>query len=312
MQQTPCFLVGAERSGTTLLRLALNAHSGLAWTREFEYAVDQIGADGSFPSVEEYCDWLDTHRIFRSSAYAIRQDLAYPDLIRDFLEQQRSREAKPFVGATVHRHFDRLLRIWPDARFIHLVRDPRDVARSVVKMGWAGNTWVGVEAWIFAEQLWEQMKGEVPEERRCEVQYEDFAARPDVVLRRVCSFLGLSYESRMLEFHRHSSYRPPDPSMIEQWRYHATAQEIAWVEVQAASQMRAVGYKLSAAPRHGPARLRRWALGIHDYWSRVNFRIRRNGYLLSLVDWASRRLRMDALQRSIRLRINAIESQHLQ
>ena len=61
---------------------------------------------------------------------------------------------------------DRLTRIWPDARFIHLVRDPRDVARSVIPMGWAGNTWVGVERWMEAERLWDRVRSSLPNSSR--------------------------------------------------------------------------------------------------------------------------------------------------
>jgi hypothetical protein len=61
----------------------------------------------------------------------------------------------------VHRHYDRLLRLWPEARFIHLVRDPRDVASSCIGMGWAGNVWTGVTRWIEAERLWDEVRGDL-------------------------------------------------------------------------------------------------------------------------------------------------------
>jgi hypothetical protein len=311
MRPAPCFLVGAERSGTTLLRLALNAHPRLAWVREFEYAVDLIGRDGTYPAVESYAAWLDTHRIFQSSDFEIRRHLAYPDVLRDFLGQQRAREGKPMVGATVHRHFDRLLRIWPDASFIHLVRDPRDVARSVVNMGWAGNTWTGIEGWLEAEQIWERMKVVVPADRRCEVRYEDFARWPKAELRRVSAFLGVSYDARMLEFPRFSTYRSPDPALIEQWRHKASKREIAWVEKRATEQMEALGYEHSGSRPARVGRLTRTALRLHDYWKRVSFRLRRNGLGLSLQDWFSRRFGLHAWQQSLRLRINSIEAEHL-
>ncbi|MEP0844220.1 MAG: sulfotransferase, partial [Phycisphaerae bacterium] len=63
MAKDPVFLVGAERSGTTLARLMLDHHPRIAWLNEFEYAVDLIGPQG-WPDVNAYCDYLETNRIF--------------------------------------------------------------------------------------------------------------------------------------------------------------------------------------------------------------------------------------------------------
>jgi hypothetical protein len=307
-----CFLVGAERSGTTLLRLALNSHPQLAWSREFEYAVDRISHDGACPDLSEYRDWLSTHRIFRSTGYRIRKELSYPDLVRDFLEQQRKAEGKPRVGATLHRNFDRCLALWPNARFVHLVRDPRDVARSVVGMGWAGNTWTGVTGWLEAESLWKRMRSELSAERWIDVRYEDFVRRPEGELRRICALLSLPYDPAMLDFHLSSSYQRPDPRLLEQWKHHASRREIQWVESRAASLMAASGYELSrvGGAHPGPVRLR--LLDIHDYWRRALFRVRRNGLCLSIADWIARPLGVRPWKRSLRLKLNAIEARHLQ
>lgn len=58
----PIFLVGAERSGTTVLRLMLDHHPQIAWCYEFEYAVDQMLDNGDFPKLEAYND-TDTARL---------------------------------------------------------------------------------------------------------------------------------------------------------------------------------------------------------------------------------------------------------
>jgi len=311
MVSTACFLVGAERSGTTLLRLALNAHSQIAWVREFEYSVDMIGEDGTYPELDRYRAWLETHRIFRSSDYEVKSGLDYPHLLQDFLEQQRCRESKPFVGATVHRHFDRLIEIWPDAHFIHLVRDPRDVARSVVKMGWAGNSWTGIEGWLESETLWRRVAKRIHNDRQCELKYEDFAAQPEAALRRITDFLGVTYEPSMLDFHLTTTYSPPDRRFTEQWRHTASRREIAWVETRAASQMDQLGYASSGLIHRSPGLIVRGLLNIQDYYGRVRFRLRRNGLALSVADWVSRVFGIDGWHRKLRHRINEIETQHL-
>lgn len=132
----PIFLVGAERSGTTLLRLMLDSHPELAFRWESEVLVEKVGDDGAFPDLAEYHEHLRMYRFVEKPA--IDPSLDYAALVRSILEQKRVADRKPRVGAVVHAHFDRLLFIWPDAIFIHLVRDPRDVAQSVVEMGWEG------------------------------------------------------------------------------------------------------------------------------------------------------------------------------
>ena len=311
MSEMVCFLVGAERSGTTLLRLALNAHSQIAWTREFEYAVDRLGSDGAYPDLKAYVEWLATHRIFQSSGYRIRGDLSYPALVQDFLEQQRSSEGKPIVGATVHRHFDRCLQIWPNARFIHLVRDPRDVARSAMGMGWAGNTWKGVEGWLEAEETWERVCSLVQPDRRIDVRYESFALRPQDELRRICGLLGVSYEPGMLDFDRRSTYQRPDPALVDQWKTRASKREIGWVETRAGTRMEALGYERSIPAARPPRALQRGALSLHDRWKRIRFRVRRNGAAVFFIDWLVRHFGPRAWRDAMRVRINAIEAKHL-
>lgn len=120
-----------------MLRLMLAHHSLLAWQNEFEFAVDLMMPDGDCPGPGRYHSWLSMHRIFLATGFATNPALDYSELVRSFLEQRRNGAGKPHVGATVHRHFDRLLRIWLDGRFIHLVHDPDDVDRQPAEaFGW--------------------------------------------------------------------------------------------------------------------------------------------------------------------------------
>ena len=307
----PVFLVGAERSGTTVLRLMLDRHPQLAWCNEFEYVVDFLSDDGSYPKLNDYYDWLETHRIFQATGFVIDRSLSYPQLVNSFLCQKREREGKVLVGATVHRHFDRLLNIWPDARFIHIVRDGRDVARSCIGMGWAGNVWTGVERWLETECLWDKLCQTIPTEKRIEVTYEDLISDPVNTLRHLCDFIGIPYESVMLSYPQITTYDLPDPSFIGQWRRKLSEREIQLVESRIAHKLVERGYELSGLAMLSVNSLMIQRLRLQNWWTRVQFRIKRNGLALFILDYLSRRLGLNLWQKRIQLKINAIEASYL-
>jgi hypothetical protein len=106
-------VVGAERSGSTLLRLMLDHHPNIAFEHEFDLAVEMVSDDGSFPPVEVYRKFLSS---VRGMNYVINPSLTFSELVNDFLNQKLARSGKVgYVGATVHHHFDRLIYLWPDA-----------------------------------------------------------------------------------------------------------------------------------------------------------------------------------------------------
>ncbi len=307
----PIFLVGAERSGTTVLRLMLASHPQLAWCNEFEYAVDLVDEDGTPPPLEEYYEWLETHRVFRATEFEIDRDLTYPQLVNSFLSQKRSRENKPLVGGTVHRHFDRLLGIWPDARFIHLIRDGRDVARSCIGMGWAGNVWTGVGRWLDAEQLWEQLCLELPRERFFELKYETLIEKPVETLTRLCEFIGIPYDEAMLNYARNTTYGLPDVRFIAQWQHKLDQREIQLVESRVGKMLVERGYPLSGLPplavNEAMCRRLRW----QDRWERAQFRLRRYGVPLFLESYLARRFGSKEWKKQVKLKIHGVEANYL-
>lgn len=304
----PIFLVGAERSGTTVLRLMLDHHPQIAWCYEFEYVVDQISDHGDFPQLEAYYEWLETHRIFQSTGFEIDRSLSYPQLANSFLCQRRDRTRKPLVGATVHHHFDRLLDIWPNARFIHLLRDGRDVARSCIGMGWAGNVWTGVERWIEAEHLWTRLSKNLSSDQHIEVTYETLIAKPVETLTDLCNFIGVPYSPAMLTYPQTTPYSLPDPKLIGQWRRKLSEQEIQLVESRISDMLVERGYQLSEFPQLQIPPDMEQRLRLQDWWARVRYRIQRYGITLFLSDYLSRRLKLKLWQKVVKQKLNNIDS----
>jgi Sulfotransferase family len=133
--EQPFFLVGSVRSGTTLLRLLLGHHPRICRCDEVEYIASAIAGRNDWPDVRKYVRGLPHYYDFRTSGFVPDPSLTFPDLARDLFVQLRASDGRELAGATVHNDFDQLPRIWPEALFIHLERDPRDVARSCVAMG---------------------------------------------------------------------------------------------------------------------------------------------------------------------------------
>lgn len=300
------FLVGAERSGTTVLRLMLDGHSEYAWPGEFDFAIDPIVDDGAWPDLHDYCENLVLHRVFRAGDYRIDRKLAFPDLVRDILEQRRVKAGKPFAGETVHRNFSQLVRIWPDARFIHIVRDPRDVSKSVVGMGWAGNVWKAVELWRDAELEWERLRQSIPEYRRFEVRYEDLISSPKEVLTNICHFLGVAFDSSMLDYPLRSTYSSPDPALVNQWRQKLSEREIRLVESRVLRMMIPRGYEASGLPLLTVSSCERLSLSFQSRIACFRHSVKDFGWRLRLADTFSRRLGIKSWQRSTQRRIDEL------
>lgn len=304
----PCFLVGPEHAGATVLRLMLDGHPKVAWCSEMQYIVSQLPAKG-WPRVEEFAAWLLEQRVFLDTGLRIDRRLSYPELANSFLRQKLSwgGNGKAIVGATCHFHFDRLLRIWPDAKFIHLLRDGRDVAQWCVEMGWAGNAWAGAEAWVEAEALWDRLCARVPEDRRLEVRYEDLMRDAVPALTRICRFLGTEYDPALLDYAPHSAYDKPSAGYVEPWRRALSSEEVRLVEARIGPLLTARGYAWSGFPAVavGPKLERR--LRREDRLGRLRFGFRRYGAWLMLSGYIARRLGLKSWNQSIRVRRHAID-----
>ena len=306
----PVFLVGAERSGTTLLRLMLDHHPQIAFYSEFEYAVDYF-SDNNWPQLDKYYEYLETNRLFQSNKFVIDFSLSYPQLVNSFLVQKRDRAGKSLVGATVHRHFDRLLQIWPDARFIHIVRDGRDVARSCMNMNWAGNVWTGIERWIEAEKLWSQLKETISPERYTEVHYETLIAKPIETLTNLCNFIDVAYDPAMLSYSQTTTYDLPDSKLILQWKSKLSKREIQLLEARIGDMLLERGNELSGLPSLNINSMMKQLLKLDSKWSVVRGRIRIYGLFLILSSFLSRHLKLKQWRKRVQLKCNYIDTARL-
>ncbi|MGR8929522.1 MAG: sulfotransferase family protein [Gammaproteobacteria bacterium] len=303
--EVPVFLVGSERSGTTLFRLMLDHHPEIAFNLESEYLVSQISSEGVFPNIQEYRTFLLNDRVFKHSKFKINDRLDYVELAHDFLEQKRKRAGKLFVGATVHHQFSKLKLIWPNAKYIHILRDGRDVANSVVQMGWAGNPYVAAEIWLEAENEWDILRESLATDAWLEIKYEELTAMPSEQLIRVCEFIGVDFSEKMFDYINHSSYAFPKPALNYQWKK-KSRRNIQLMENKLGDRLVSRGYSLSGFPKINVTKIHDKVLRFQSRIYCFCFRFQRYGMSLALLETITRRLRLYKANQKINKQIDGI------
>ena len=299
----PVFVYGALRSGTTVFRLMLDAHPGLSNCGEVDFLLDYLERDPTRPDGWRYRrQAMQDDRIFKAKALDLDPALDGLALFDAMIDQLASR-SPGLLTLNIHRHIDRLLEILPEVRLIHLLRDPRDVARSSIGMGWAGTLYHGVDHWMKTEAAWDRVAPQLDPAQVCTLRYEDLFRNVDHELARVCEFLGVAPDPAMLRYHENTTYEPPDPALVEQWRRKSTPAEIALVEGKARALMTARGYEPTGpGTTPGPLQaLRLWIANKRAIWRTG---IERYGAGLWLAAKVSHRLRLTRLHRRLRARID--------
>ena len=220
-------------------------------------------------------------------------------------------DGKPRVGATVHHAFNDLPQIWPDAKFIFIRRDPRDVARSCVQMGWSGTPWHGVDFWLDAEQAWSRLQLNIPEHQCLVLRFEDLVADSPGQLSRICRFLDIDYESGMLDIDADTTYSRPDPAAAKSWQDSASVDEVQQVETRIGLDvLTECGYQPSGHPLlTGSADSLR--IYCQELIGRVTGKVRLYGFSLWMRGVISRRLPFTAWRERVQIMVDEVDNQNL-
>ncbi len=304
------FVFGALRSGTTVFRLMLDGHPQIRNPGEVDFLFDFLSPDPSHPTGWRYdIAQLSVNRIFQASKLTLCRGKDGLDLLADFIGQYQAR-GDGVLTLNIHRNIGRASQVLPEARIIHMLRDPRDVARSSIGMGWAGNLYFGVDHWIKTEMEWHDMAFAPDDPRVLTLKYETLFRRIEEELRRVCKFLGVPFQQAMLEYHLNSTYSPPDVSLVEQWRRKSTLDEVALVEGKTAPLMQALGYEMASAGRQ-PTHLERGRLKVGNRLAIWATGIKRHGFGTYVLEKISRYCRMEKLNDQMTARMRSSMSRYV-
>jgi Sulfotransferase family len=296
----PLLILGVRRSGTTLLRVMLDRHSQLAVPDE-TYFVPQLAdrhlrrvdPDRFLEDVRRVVDWDLSLGEVRAR---LRDGMPVGEAIGSVYAVYAEERGKPRWGDKTPMYMQnlRLLeRLFPDARFVHLIRDGRDAATSFLAMprGIVTETWMRPQTpadfacqWRTEVAAARRLGGRVGG-RYLEVRYEDLVADVEAVLHRICDFAGLAYEPAMADYagnvdvsakpHQQSLMRPPTRGLRD-WRTQMPAADVAAFEHVAGDLLHELGYETS----HGRDAAARAKLGWYETralaWRGASFALRRS------------------------------------
>jgi hypothetical protein len=242
MAERPIFVVGFQRSGTTLLQSLLGAHARIAAPPELHfilrvaYFADYFGdlADDANlrralhealnPPVDILTECgFDEDALFERAARGPR---TYAGLFAAIMDDYAERNAKQrWAEKTPSQRPDDIWNLFPDALVVHIMRDPREVVASSLDMPWERRSAAAIATDLRGFTLETVERGRrAGAAQYLQVRYEDLARQPEAVLRLVCAFAGEDYDPGMLDPARRGQALMPAAS----WQAQA-AQPIAQV-----------------------------------------------------------------------------------
>jgi hypothetical protein len=276
----PIFVVGCPRSGTTLFRTMLSAHPSIAIPPETRFMM------GMYWRRTEHGD-LRRREARKALAAAIVEDpetrfrvlgVDGPQIAAEItdgpptlgsafgivLRSYAQKFDKPRWGdkrPAYYAFMDELDNLFPDAQFIHLVRDPRACVESLKRQEWYPDEAAPcVAAWVHAVRSARRSGTKLGPKRYLEVRYEDLVSDPEAASRRICEFLDEPFAEDMCRpeliadkvnpahyQQRRQIQEGVNTATVEAWAKKLPPEEIALVDKVAGRWMQEFGYAPSPA-----------------------------------------------------------------
>lgn len=269
----PILIVGMPRSGTSLLSAMLSAHPGLSISPEshllskwrLEYGPHALDSSAGFDAFWTAYTNYQSFKHFGLDADTTRQRIlslgppSWKTIFMGLVLAYGEKMAMPRCGEKTPGHFeylDELLRWFPLARVVFLVRDPRAVTASMMRVPW-GHEFAHLHArkWSESVGILERL---AKDERVLGVRYEDVIDRQEETLQAICAHVGEAYSPTMLRptpetsplinrtdwatEHLNKTHEPVSRESVEKWRKHLTPYQVAVVELEAKAGMARHGY----------------------------------------------------------------------
>jgi len=289
------FVVGVNRSGTTLLRMMLDAHPELTIPPETHFVPELIDvAEGDDPTPEALLETITRQREWGDfglsedallERFRAIEPLNAGDALRAFYSAYAERVGKPRWGEKTPiyvKSMRKIERVLPEARFVHVIRDGRDVALSIRDRAVKEHPIDRIaERWV------RRITRAREQARRLrhyeEVRYESLILDTRATLERICGFFELPWDDALLDYHERSADRlaemkrelpedgrrttlsverrmathartteKPDPKRASRWRESMSRSDRELFESIAGPLLVELGYATGDGPGTGP------------------------------------------------------------
>jgi hypothetical protein len=274
------FIVGCPRSGTTLLRRLVDTHPHIAIIHQSRFIPNfferrrGLTPEGLVTTklVDRLLEArgvknLETSRELLESLVEAEEPVSYSTFVTGVFDLYGKGQGKRLVGDKTPgyvRSIPTLHALWPEARFVHLIRDGRDVCMSAIswsrayKLAHRYSTWTedpittAALWWEWHVRLGREDGGSLAPKLYHEVRYETLVSVPEETCAALCDFLGIPYDDAMLKFHEgRTKMKPgrdakrawlPITSDLRDWRTQMTAEDLERFEAAAGDLLEELGY----------------------------------------------------------------------
>ncbi len=224
LSEKPIFIVGQERSGTTLLMAMLGCHSRIAvpevawWYPRFRGYLYSFGDLTVGENLRALADemifglrnpfWgmpVNPRTIVDDVLESVREQ-SFAGLYCAMMERYASWVGKPRWGEKTPNNLyftEEILEDFPGAKILCVTRDGRDMSVDAINSDFGPtNILCAAENWKHGQTRAQQLRRVLDASIWFDVRYEELVRKPEEVLRKVCSFLGEDFESEMINFYK--------------------------------------------------------------------------------------------------------------
>lgn len=288
MSNSPVFIVGCGRSGTSLLRNLLRAHPRMTFPDESHFIPMFYCAYGDPESSRQACKlaqiilklWWVRKWGLSVKPESFADCRSFREVVSRLFETYAQKEGKERWGDKTPSyvlHIPTLLELFPNCQIIHIYRDGRDVALSQFKhpSGQSRNAFIAAINWKHRVSVGREIGSTLPAHQYTEVRYESLICDPESTLRKVCDFLNEPFSPAVLrpnylerkavrrvlgQDHRLDVAREEIVKSNQQkWKQQMCIRDRALFESMAGALLEELGYE-TEGHRHTPSAIERY------YW----------------------------------------------